>query len=230
MPNSYWSRLEYRLRIPGDESKLPTWTVADRPTTSKFDSAQISVSAGGWYRIDVRLLDQDQVVAEGECGPFGVGELFIVAGQSYATNCNEERLVVADPQQRVVAYDLNRSTWQVANDPQPVFDRSDGGSIWPSVGDSLASILQIPIGFANVAVGGTSSTQWSPDGSLHPRLVQAGRELGSFRAVLWQPAQGPEPRQQSTKSTANRARRWLGFLGLRGWLHPDQQSRGRRCR
>ena len=75
---------------------------------------------------------------------------------------------------------------RLANDPQPVLDRSDGGSIWPAVGDSLVSILQVPIGFANVAVGGTSSTQWSPDGLLHPRLVQAGKELGAFRAVLWQ--------------------------------------------
>ena len=74
----------------------------------------------------------------------------------------------------------------LANDPQPVLDRSDGGSIWPAVGDSLVSILQVPIGFANVAVGGTSSTQWSPDGLLHPRLVQAGKELGAFRAVFWQ--------------------------------------------
>ena len=186
IPNTYWSRLEYRLRTPGDESKLPTWTVADGSTSSKFDRTQIAVSAGGWYRFEIRLLDQDRIVAEGESGPFGVGELFIVAGQSYATNCNDARLEVADPQQRIVAYDLNRSTWQIANDPQPVFDRSDGGSIWPAVGDALASILQVPIGFANVAVGGTSSTQWAPDGSLHPRLVQAGRELGSFRAVLWQ--------------------------------------------
>ena len=184
--NTYWSRLEYRLRTTGDDSNAPKWTVVDQPMANGLDMTKISVSAGGWYRCEVRFLDQDRIIAEGVTEPFGVGELFIVAGQSYATNCNDEQLVVSDPQQRVVAYDLNRSTWQIANDPQPVFDRSDGGSIWPAVGDWLVSILQVPIGFANVAVGGTSSTQWSPEGSLHPRLIKAGKELGQFRAVLWQ--------------------------------------------
>gem|GEM_PF-127767 len=184
--NEHWTRFEYRLRNIGDESALPKWTDADKSITENLDAATIAVSAGGWYRVEVRLLDQDRIIAEGESGQFGVGELFIVAGQSYATNCNDVKLTVTDPQKRVVAYDMSRSTWQVANDPQPVFDGSDGGSIWPAVGDSLASILQVPVGFANVAVGGTSSTQWSPDGSLHPRLIQAGKELGAFRAVLWQ--------------------------------------------
>ena len=96
------------------------------------------------------------------------------------------KLTVTDPQKRVVAYDMRQSAWRVADDPQPVFDGSDGGSIWPAVGDSLASILQVPVGFANVAIGATSSTQWLPDGSLHPRLIQAGKDLGAFRAVLWQ--------------------------------------------
>ena len=46
--------------------------------------------------------------------------------------------------------------------------------------------LRVPIGFANVAVGGTSSMQWMPEEKLHPRLVQTGKTLGRFRAVLWQ--------------------------------------------
>ena len=158
----------------------------EKSNASNLDNLTVPVSAGGWFRIEVRLLEFEQVVAQGESGLFGVGELFLVAGQSYATNCNDVKLAVADPQKRVVAYDMSRSVWQVADDPQPVFDGSDGGSIWPAVGDSLASVLQVPVGFANVAIGATSSTQWLPDGSLHPRLIQAGRELGTFRAVLWQ--------------------------------------------
>ncbi len=184
--NENWSRFEYRLRTNGDQTSLPKWTAIEKPNASSLDNLTIPVSAGGWYHIEVRLLDQEQVIAQGESGQFGVGELFLVAGQSYATNCNDVKLTVADPQKRVVAYDMSRSSWQVADDPQPVFDGSDGGSIWPAVGDSLTSILQVPVGFANVAIGGTSSTQWLPDGSLHPRLIQAGKELGAFRAVLWQ--------------------------------------------
>jgi lysophospholipase L1-like esterase len=44
----------------------------------------------------------------------------------------------------------------------------------------------VPVAFANVAFGGTSSAQWMPDGALHKRLVEAGKALGAFRAVLWQ--------------------------------------------
>ncbi len=44
----------------------------------------------------------------------------------------------------------------------------------------------MPIGFANVAVGATSSTRWLPPGELYSRLVKVGQTLGQFRAVLWQ--------------------------------------------
>ena len=44
--------------------------------------------------------------------------------------------------------------WRVADDPQPVADSSDGGSIWPPVGDALVKEFGVPVGFANVAVGG----------------------------------------------------------------------------
>lgn len=144
------------------------------------------VAAGGWYRLELRCRRGDEVVASGAVEPIGVGEVFLVAGQSYATNCNDERFKVSDPDGRVAAFDTAKGNWSLANDPQPTPDGSDGGSIWPPLGDALAKQLQVPIGFANVAVGGTSSQQWMPEGELHPRLIQAGQALRNFRAVLWQ--------------------------------------------
>ncbi|MCY2977609.1 MAG: GDSL-type esterase/lipase family protein [Planctomycetota bacterium] len=146
----------------------------------------IRLPAGGWYRLEVRLFDRDSVVAQGQVGPFGIGELFLVAGQSYATNSNDQHMRVEDSSGRVVAYDCTQKSWRIAHDPQPISNGGDGGSIWPVVGDLLIPVAQVPIGFANVAVGGTSSTQWLPEGSLFPRLIEAGKELGDFRAVLWQ--------------------------------------------
>ncbi|MEO8498977.1 MAG: sialate O-acetylesterase, partial [Planctomycetota bacterium] len=143
-------------------------------------------AAGGWYRLELRCRAGDDIRAAAAVEPIGVGEVFVVAGQSYATNCNDERLTVADSQHRVVAFDSAKHSWDVANDPQPVFDGSDGGSIWPPLGDALAKELQVPIGFANVGIGGSSSAQWLPAGNLFPRLVAAGKSLGTFRAVLWQ--------------------------------------------
>jgi len=40
------------------------------------------------------------------------------------------------------------------------------------------------VAFANVAVGATATSQWMPEGALHKRLVEAGKTLGTFRAVL----------------------------------------------
>lgn len=166
--------------------------------TSTFHAA-VRVPAGGWYRLECRIRVDDNLVAEGAVEPIGVGELFIVAGQSYATNCNDERLTVADPQQRVVAFNVGKQNWAVAHDPQPVFDGSDGGSIWPPLGDALAQELNVPIGFANVAIGGTSSEQWLPKGMLHQRLIQAANSFPAFRGVLWQQGESDVINKNSTE-------------------------------
>jgi Carbohydrate esterase, sialic acid-specific acetylesterase len=174
---------EYRVVRPADPKLADgRWTALDvRP-----GEATARVPARGWYRLEIRGRVGEQVTRLGAVEPIGVGEVFLVAGQWYATNCNDERLKVTDPGRQVVALDMATGKWRVAADPQPVLDGSDGGSIWPPVGDTLARELGVPVGFADVAVGATASAQWLPDGKLHPRLVAAGKALGSFRAVLWQ--------------------------------------------
>ena len=147
----------------------------------------LRVPAGGWYRLEIRVTPADGTApVEAGVEPFGVGEVFLVAGQSYATNTNDQRLAVSERRNRVAAFDVAGGSWRIADDPQPVPDGSDGGSIWPATGDALVAALDVPVGFVNVAWGGTSSAQWQPGTPLHERLVAAGRTLGRFRAVLWQ--------------------------------------------
>ena len=167
----------------------PVWTRVDLVPGAKagLHVGRLLVPARGWFRLEVRIVRADgspPLTASVE--PVGVGEVFLIAGQSYATNTNDEKLTVADPRKRVAARDWATGAWRVANDPQPAPDGSDGGSIWPAVGDELAARLGVPIGFANVAWGGTSSAQWQPGTELHDRLVATGKSLGRFRAVLWQ--------------------------------------------
>lgn len=104
----------------------------------------------------------------------------------------------------VAAYDLANGSWRIANDPQPTSDTSQFGSIWPAVGDMLVSSLQVPVGFANVAYGGTSSTQWLPEGTLHPKLVAAGKQLKDFRGVLWQQGESDVIEKATTESYMER--------------------------
>ena len=174
------------VALDGAFGRGTDWSALDvKVTGMSFDGA-VRVAAGGWYRLEIRARAGDDSIAVGQVEPIGVGEVFVVAGQSYATNCNDEQFKVIEPQGRVVAFNSAKESWAVAHDPQPAPDGSDGGSIWPPLGDALVKEFRVPIGFANVAVGATSSMQWMPDGQLHPRLVTAGKTLGRFRAVLWQ--------------------------------------------
>ena len=142
------------------------------------------VPAGGPYRVEIRCVDDKTTTAIGAVEAIGVGEVFVVAGQSYAGGYNDELLKVTNPALAVATYDWQAKTWRVAHDPPP--HNGDGGSIWPALGDLLAPTLRVPVAFVNVSVGATSTAQWQPDGELHKRLVKAGREVESFRAVLWQ--------------------------------------------
>jgi len=182
------SELAYRLILVKDKFPLDDqWkSVALKRQAENFH-ATINVPAGGWYSLEFRVIEpKSQEPVTASTVPFGVGEVFLVAGQSYATNTNDERLKVEDAQQRVVAYNVFADSWAVANDPQPAPDGSDGGSIWPALGDLLVRELDVPVAFANVAVGATASAQWLPDGKLHADLIKGGTSLGTFRAVLWQ--------------------------------------------
>ena len=51
----------------------------------------------------------------------------------------------------------------------------------------LARSLQVPIGFASLGQGGSSTRQWVPTGKHYPLLVRIVKALGQqgARAVLW---------------------------------------------
>jgi hypothetical protein len=160
------------------------WTPLKRTGEPRAGTAE--VPAGGWYRLDVRSWADGKARDAGSVEPVGVGEIFLVAGQSYADNCNDERLRVGDPAGRVVAYDPKAGAWQVAHDPQPTPSAYRDGSLWPAVGDALLPVARTPVGFANVAVAATASSAWLPGTPNHKNLVEAGKALGAFRYVLWQ--------------------------------------------
>lgn len=179
--------LQLRVTVQTDEEKprevIPVVTLPAIREGRQL-KATLEVPAGGWYQMQVEALAGEKVVAKVAVEKFGVGELFVVAGQSYACGHNDEVLKVQDDAKRVVAYDLVKDAWRVADDPQP--NLADGGTIWPPVGDHLSGVADVPVGFVNVAVGATSSMQWQPGGKLFENLELAGKRLGDFRAVLWQ--------------------------------------------
>ncbi len=170
---------------------------------------RLPAMAGGFYQVEVRLTGRHAQVAEVTVPHVGVGEVFVIAGQSNATNYGEVRQRTATGM--VIAFD--GAGWRVANDPQPgVQDNSKKGSFIPSFGDALYGKYHVPIGCADVGHGSTSVRQWLPkgepvfvmptmpkyvtrdatgdlisDGTLFNGMMARIRELGKhgFRAVLW---------------------------------------------
>jgi len=204
------SQLSAEYQVQGCQRNDITWKNALSGSTAVQLSdgeavVTIPIPAGGWYTVDFQFMTRGNIhYGQASTEPFGVGEVFLVAGQSYATNCNDERLRIADVQERVVAFDLNTFTWKVAHDPQPTGDQSDGGSIWPVLGDMLVNSYDVPIGFVNVAVGATSTDQWKTDGPLFQRLREAGWQIKDFRAVLWQQGESDVLEKTSTSKYIER--------------------------
>jgi hypothetical protein len=131
----------------------------------------------------------------------GVGEVFVVAGQSNSTNCGEEKLKPASG----MVSTFSGQSWRLANDPQPgVHDGSGGGSPWPAFGDALYARFRVPIGIASTGHAGSSVTQWRADGDFFLWMTQRMKQLDpqGFRAVLWH--QGEADVAMSTDEYARR--------------------------
>lgn len=177
-------RIEFRISGKASFGKLDNhWHSVKVEETGAFNK-RTEVPAGGWYRLEARALRGKTVVAATNVDKFGVGEIFVGAGQSNSTNSGQFKT----SQTSGMVSSFSGSAWQIANDPQPGnHDNSTGGSLWPAFGDALYAKLNVPIGIASTGHGGTSVNQWQPGGELFnwtsTRLFQLGK--GGFRAVLW---------------------------------------------
>lgn len=182
--------------------------IGDSQQAFKF-SGKIRVPAGGWYRVQVRAWKDNSYGPFAEIDKFGVGEVFVTAGQSNSTNCGNNNTGIQTPvEDRVSAASWNINsgwTWKFAQDPQPlVSDGSQGGSPWPSMGDALVAKFNVPIGILSVGFASTWVELWQPSviqnretcldnpvvidhNYLYPRLKAVLQYLGKggVRAVLW---------------------------------------------
>lgn len=184
--------------------------------------SHLASPAGGWHRVEVRVLDGRQVVAETQVARVGVGEVFVVAGQSNSANHGAQKQSTRTG--RVAVFD--GAVWQQANDPQPGAS-GRGGSFMPPLGDLLAERFNVPIGFIACGVGATSVREWLPKGATFPNpptierrvqlrpdgqweskgeafdtLVGRMKDFGrhGFRAVLWHQGESDANQKDPTRT------------------------------
>jgi hypothetical protein len=124
-------------------------------------AASIPTPPGGFYDVELRTIRGHTPNTQRTVPHVGVGEVFLIAGQSNSTNYGE---VPQATQTRMVTT-FDGITWRIADDPQPgTQDNSKKGSFAPSFGDAMFARYHVPIAIASVGHGSTSIRQWLPAG------------------------------------------------------------------
>ncbi|MEI6605305.1 MAG: sialate O-acetylesterase [Verrucomicrobiota bacterium] len=221
------SVVEAKAEVPlALRGKSTDWTVVAKGTQMKDGkfSGSLRLAAGGWYALKVRFRKSaavPAVLAEAAIEHVGVGDIFVVAGQSNASNHGAEQQKTTTG--LVAAFDGKK--WQLANDPQP--GASGGqGSFQPPFGDAIAAKFTEPVGIIACGIGATSVREWLPKGAIFPNpptlegrvsklpsgeweskgeafdmLTSRMKQLGpkGFRAVLWHQGESdagqPDPKR-----------------------------------
>lgn len=190
------------------------WVAAGR-TLGDFE-AELPLQRG-WNHLLARCRWRDQRATYVQ--RVGVGEVFIVAGQSNAAGWSESLFLGSSEEVRLGTLENGRIQWRKADDPQVVFG---GGSVWPIVGQELSARTGLPVGFINVAEGGASIREWRKGGRLYARLLQALQATRPYyvRAILW--AQG----ESDSDLTGDQYARYLSALieGINGDLQSGRYA------
>lgn len=215
--------LEWRVQGPTLEGRLPEgWRPLKADTRQGSLLSEIWLPAGGWYHVEIRVLQDGVESGRQRIEHVGIGEVFVVAGQSNSANHGEER---QNPKSSLVtSFDGKR--WQPARDPQPGAS-GEGGSFLPPLGDYLANEFGVPIGWVSCGVGATSVREWLPAGTrfanpptltgnvtplssggweskgiLFQAFTARMKTLGihGFRAVLWHQGESDANQQDATRT------------------------------
>lgn len=159
-----------------------TWQRIPTSLPCAFDG-RITSPAGGWYGLEVRVLAAGERIGGAGVEHAGVGEVFVISGQSNSTNYGEE----AQRTRTGMVATFNGTDWRLANDPQPgVQDDSNQGSFIPAFGDAMYQHYQVPIGVASVGSGGTSVRQWLPKGDRFSSPPTSAKFVGAAGDGTWE--------------------------------------------
>ncbi|MDG1357788.1 MAG: sialate O-acetylesterase, partial [Akkermansiaceae bacterium] len=185
LATQWFNAIDSRFDVPSSGATTAWQTIDAAPTGGTFSGTLSDVSAGGWYNVEVRSVTSGTPSDSVSVAKVGVGDVYIIAGQSNSANWGSPAAAATDD--RVAARsELTGNTWETAADPMPIANGT-GGSPWPRFGDLYVASENVPVGIMSVGVGGTTTIQWQPGGSLYPRIKSAVESFpaNGFKAILW---------------------------------------------
>ncbi len=198
---------------PGQGNEVGWTTIQDYLTTGIFNGfLQLS---GGWYNIEVRGVLNGQVVTSSILERVGVGEVFIVAGQSNAQgDASYSGGAIGAGDDRVSTIDYYDAA---LNENQLPFQFSHLGNFsrmapynyvpwfWGRLGDKLVQRYNVPVLFYGAALGGIGVIAWQRSSQGE----DLRKELPSFIAVPGMPYRALKATlQQYVTRTGVRAVLW----------------------
>ncbi|MCA0365408.1 MAG: sialate O-acetylesterase [Bacteroidetes bacterium] len=175
--DSYADKVEARLipRIEG-QGVATSWQIIDsQPDALSFTGTLDGT--GGWYRLEVRAVKDGVTTFSNAVERVGIGEIFVIAGQSNAQGEGEHPNAKGATDDRVNAYHsetYNVKTYLASTVPdfykyEPFVQLSQnigpgptGFTPWAygELGDMLAKKLNVPVLFFNAGASGTSTENW----------------------------------------------------------------------
>jgi hypothetical protein len=174
--------LEARLTGKSFASELPgEWQpLAFDPRVSSF-RYELVAPAGGWYRLEIRALRQGVPFLTNTVAHVGIGEVFVIAGQSNSANYGEQ----LNQTQTGLGAAFSGTNWELAADPEPGAGGRKG-SFMPLFGDALVEQFHIPVGIIAMGIGSTSVLEWLPVGFRFSRLPPLTRNVVTVAPGQWE--------------------------------------------
>jgi Carbohydrate esterase, sialic acid-specific acetylesterase len=213
-----------QVRMMNDIEQTP-WSQVN-PLKDRKVIASFEAPAGGWWRLEVKVSQGEKQLALGSVPHVGVGEVFVIAGQSNSANHGEEKQTTKT--RRVASFD--GVAWRIADDPQPGAS-GRGGSFIPAFADTVVAQQDVPVGIIACGIGATSVREWLPKGATFPnpptllsrveqlpdgqwasngaaydafiaRMKSAGLE--GFRAVLWHQGESDANQKDASRTLSGK--------------------------
>ena len=188
--------IQYKFEpVKKGQGTLIDWTSLNTAPLGGYYQENVLVK-GGWYTLKIRTYKNSKLIDSTSLQRVGVGENFIIAGQSNAqgsardtnlsSGAKDDRVNVANFYNYYTFYNsstTNKKIGDLSTDfPFTEFSKLDSQATigpmglsnyyWPRLGDMLTEKYNVPVSFINAAWLGTKMRNWYESSQTNPKPSQ----------------------------------------------------------